>query len=121
MANSKLILSPEGFDRFLRNDLLFKFDRGMKRGAAFLSDRLSVDTGRMVSTGRSDEVVIEGRKRLRSAYKVGGLAVPGVYREQGKVEEVDYSIFVEIKTHNLRRNIPEFVDEVVAGMKEVNL
>lgn len=101
---SELYISQAGVQR-LKKHLEERLRNGMDEVVAYTRSVVRVDTGRMQSTVRRTDVEHQGN-RMMSRMIVGGLKVPGIYREIGEMRLVDYAAIVESKYADISRNLP---------------
>lgn len=112
----RLKIDQQALGKFLSDELAPKLKRGCDAGAEFASELAPVDTGRLFSSARGVEPVVEG-KCIRSGIRFGGIASRGIYKEQTFLRDIDYSLSVEVRTPFLRPALPEIGDRIVDGLK----
>lgn len=113
---AKLIVDHAAFDRFIRNELAPKFKDACEAGIGILQDAAPIDTGRLFFSIRIEDPEVKN-KRIETAIVLGGIELPGVFKEQTFKRAIDYVMSVEIRSPFIRPIIPEVEDSIVQKMR----
>lgn len=97
-ANSK------GVEKF-KNLLAEKLLAGCQAGAVELQNYTPIDTRRLFTSTRAVDLEIHPVS-LTCTIRAGGVNLPGELREIGINRDVDYAIFVEVRTGYITENLP---------------
>jgi hypothetical protein len=80
-----------------------------------LKDNLHEDTGRLAQTPRLAGEPEIANDRVTTTILIGGMEVPGVYKEVGIMGYVDYAVEEEVRHPQAHETIPEYADDIRAG------
>lgn len=94
-----------------------KLERGVDRAVEEVKAIVPVDTGRLQESVRRGESFATA-ERSTVGLLLGGIAIPGIYREQTFSREVDYALPVEVRNPRIRSSIGAIATAVVDGMRE---
>ena len=101
----------------LRGQLAQRLQQGCVDAALILRDNTPIDTKRLWSTTRADEVVTDG-DYLSCRIVAGGENVPGILRETDIKRDVDYAIFVESRTNYARETLNDIKNVLIDNLEK---
>ena len=101
----------------LKQELASKLQSGCEDAANIIKDVTPIDTKRLWTSTRADEVVITSNC-VQCRIVAGGEALYGVLREQDILKEVDYAIYVESRTSYIRSSLKDIKNAILDKLSE---
>lgn len=110
----KYQLDSTGINK-LKHFLAQKLEKGCQLGANELQNYTPIDTKRLYVSTRATNWKINDRS-ITCSIKAGGEKLPGITREMDISREVDYAIFVEVRTGYISENLGAISNAIVEGL-----
>lgn len=110
----QLEINEDGLNEF-KQQLAKQLLNACEYGAMDLQDHTPVDTKRLFTTTRADNLKVN-KNSISCDIVAGGQRIKGILREQDFERDVNYAVFVETRTGYISNNLDSIGQTVVSNL-----